>query len=469
MLCIILFVNNTALMLNENHIKNIENHKYNIIDNSISTSLLKSIWLKMESFIPFCVSPNIITLLGLLSTMIGTYISYMYYDTSQYIATFCALFFTITYINLDAIDGIHARKTKNVSAIGELLDHGCDSISTILLTLMFCKLLNIQNNILIWKCVIISSLVFLTYHCDSLKTYHTFGKYTGPVEILTYFSILTMINIFVPSIVKILLSQFLNLIDPFLFGIIIYTFHMTFNKEMKKHHTVMTWVIKLLLLYIGFRFLFLSPNITLEQIFCDGCAISFVTWEIILNKISKRDSGIIIMFIIFTYYLSGYFGVISSITLIINYIRNIADALNLNIFTQNINVYCCGVYDLCHYGHKIMFKKSLEYGTRLIVGVHNDAVVQSYKRLPIMNMNERIKEVETSKYVSKVVPNALLQITQKELDDLNIHIVVCCEDYYCDDDKWYEVPRKAGILKSISYTNEISTTDIIKRCKKHVV
>lgn len=454
-------------MLSEIHIKNIENHKYNVDDKSLSTSLLKPFWLRMQSYIPFCIAPNIITLLGLLSTVISTYICNAYYDKFPYITTLCAIFFTIMYINLDGLDGIHARKTKNVSSICELLDHGCDSISTILLTMMFCKLLNIDNHIVIWKFVVTSSLGFLAYHYNSYKTPVTFEKYTGPVEILSYLLALTIINILIPSVAYIITNQLANLIGTLLFAMSIYTFYITFDKYMNKYHTVMTWLVKSLLLYIGCRYIRLTSTVTLDQIFYDGCAISFVTWEILLNLIAKRDSGIATIATLFTYCLSGCFGMLLSTVFIISYIREIAHALKINILTQNINVYCCGVYDLCHYGHKVMFKQALQYGTRLIVGVHNDAEVESYKRTPIMNMNERIREVETSKYVWKVIPNALLKITQKELDDLNIHVVVCCQDYYNDVDTWYTVPRNASILKPIPYTPEISTTDIIKRCKEH--
>ena len=34
------------------------------------------------------------------------------------------------YQTLDAIDGKQARRTGNSNALGELFDHGCDSLST---------------------------------------------------------------------------------------------------------------------------------------------------------------------------------------------------------------------------------------------------------------------------------------------------------------------------------------------------
>lgn len=450
-------------MFRKDHIQNIENHKYNVIDLSISTSLCKPFWNFIERYVPFWIAPNIITLLGLFSTFAGTYFTFKYYDNYPFITTFFSIFFTVLYVNLDAIDGIHARNTKNTSAIGELLDHGCDSISTSLLAMMFCKLLNINNLILMWKFTMLGSLGFLLYHFNSYKTSLTFGKYTGPVELLSYFLILCFLNLVFPQLINKLTYPFINTSELMLFFLCIYTFYFSFDKEITKKFTVMTWLIKSLTIFVGVKFFLISDSITLAQIFFDSCAISFVTWEILLNSMAKKDSGIVVFPILFSHYFSGYIGMIFSTLLIFLYINEIAQKLQMNILTQNINVYFCGTFDLCHYGHKRMFEKSLEYGTRLIVGVHNDTTVVPKKL--IMNMNERIREVETSKYVWKVFPNASLEITDKELDDLNIHVVTCY--YNCSDDTntSYVVPKKRGILKLISHSHEISTVELINRCK----
>ena len=66
---------------------------------------------------------------------------------------------------------------------------------------------------------------------------------------------------------------------------------------------------------------------------------------------------------------------------------------NLPLLTVNVNVYCDGVYDLCHIGHKNLFKAALKFGTRLYVGVVGDKDAMNYKRPPIMTMEERAAEV----------------------------------------------------------------------------
>jgi phosphatidylglycerophosphate synthase len=42
------------------------------------------------------------------------------------------------YQSLDAIDGKQARRTGTANPLGELFDHGCDSISTVFVALSAC-------------------------------------------------------------------------------------------------------------------------------------------------------------------------------------------------------------------------------------------------------------------------------------------------------------------------------------------
>lgn len=67
--------------------------------------------------------------------------------------------------------------------------------------------------------------------------------------------------------------------------------------------------------------------------------------------------------------------------------------------------YTTGVFDLFHIGHLNILKKAKEQCEYLIVGVSTDEIVLSYKhKTPIIPFEERIKIVESIKYVDKVVP-----------------------------------------------------------------
>ena len=60
------------------------------------------------------------------------------------------------------------------------------------------------------------------------------------------------------------------------------------------------------------------------------------------------------------------------------------------------------VGDMFHYGHSEYLRRIHELkkeGDKLFVGIHNDETVQSYKRLPVLNMQERIKVISCCKYI----------------------------------------------------------------------
>lgn len=67
--------------------------------------------------------------------------------------------------------------------------------------------------------------------------------------------------------------------------------------------------------------------------------------------------------------------------------------------------YTTGVFDLFHIGHLNVLRNAKEQCEYLIVGVSTDEVVESYKnKKPIIPFKERVKIVESIKYVDEVVP-----------------------------------------------------------------
>lgn len=134
-------------------------------------------------------------------------------------------------------------------------------------------------------------------------------------------------------------------------------------------------------------------------------------------------------------------------------------------------IYTDMVGDLCHYGH---FKHLEQIYNQLVkdtynkfyVGVHNDETVKSYKRLPIMTMEERIKMISFYPHIDKLIPNAPLNITKEYIDLHNINIV-CIPNNRTDEDikLMCSTPLELNMIKKFNYTHEISTTDIINRIK----
>jgi len=139
------------------------------------------------------------------------------------------------------------------------------------------------------------------------------------------------------------------------------------------------------------------------------------------------------------------------------------------LFSVCRNVYCDGIYDLCHIGHKNHFGRAAKLGNRLLVGVIGDDDANSYKRPPVMTAAEREAEVAGCKGVTKVIPNApCFGLTEEFLQKHRIHIVAYGQEYKDrfpnpEDDPYYGVPRKLGMGRPLPRTNCLSTTDLIRR------
>jgi cytidyltransferase-like protein len=145
--------------------------------------------------------------------------------------------------------------------------------------------------------------------------------------------------------------------------------------------------------------------------------------------------------------------------------RDIPAGVDISLATV-INVYCEGVFDLMHFGHMNHIRNSKEYGTRLLVGVVSDEVVETYKRKPIMSMEERIAAVKAFGLADEVIENAPVFMTQAFLDKWDIHVVCISPEYSAEDHPFYQIPRKLGIVQVMTRTPGISTTELIDRIKK---
>ena len=133
---------------------------------------------------------------------------------------------------------------------------------------------------------------------------------------------------------------------------------------------------------------------------------------------------------------------------------------------MNIRIYTDMVGDLFHWGHVNFLRRAKQYGTILVVGVHSDKAVESYKRTPILNMMERIKVIEACKYVDEIIPSAPLSISKEYLSNHKIDKVITVNNRPPKQiEMMYSVPRELKILILIPYTEEISTTMIIERIK----
>lgn len=129
-------------------------------------------------------------------------------------------------------------------------------------------------------------------------------------------------------------------------------------------------------------------------------------------------------------------------------------------------VYADIVGDLLHAGHIEFFKNARAFGDYLIIGVLSDEDVASYKRVPILTLEERVAMIQACRYVDEVIVAPPLRTTEEWLKEHEIDIVVHGDDFNPEllIDQ-YGVPIQLGIFRTVPYTKGISTTNIIERIK----
>lgn len=92
-------------------------------------------------------------------------------------------------------------------------------------------------------------------------------------------------------------------------------------------------------------------------------------------------------------------------------------------------LYTSGCYDLFHYGHLNIFKKSKELCEQLIVGVSTDELIEREKGArPVIPYEERAKIVEAIKYVDEVIPQEDKN-KQKIVDKYKIDAISVGDDW----------------------------------------
>lgn len=125
-------------------------------------------------------------------------------------------------------------------------------------------------------------------------------------------------------------------------------------------------------------------------------------------------------------------------------------------------VYTAMVGDFLHVGHINVIKHAEKLG-EVVVGVLTDEATASYKRLPFLNFNQRVKVIEHIKGVSRIIPQKTLSYKDNLLD-LKPSYVVHGDDWRVGNTtiartEVIEILKSwGGELIEIAYTEGISST-----------
>ena len=130
--------------------------------------------------------------------------------------------------------------------------------------------------------------------------------------------------------------------------------------------------------------------------------------------------------------------------------------------------YTTGVFDLFHIGHLNILKKAKSMCDELIVGVTTDKLVLYKNKKPVIPFKERIKIIESIKYVDKAVPqknmNKILAWEEYKFNKMFVG------DDWKGTDKWNELEIKFKKLNVkiiyFPYTKGTSSTLINNTLEK---
>jgi cytidyltransferase-like protein len=135
---------------------------------------------------------------------------------------------------------------------------------------------------------------------------------------------------------------------------------------------------------------------------------------------------------------------------------NFGPAENIIVPKNEYVAYTCGVFDLFHIGHLNLLKRIKDNFDKVIVGVHNDQDVMSYKNKPTIPYSDRLEIIKSCKYVDCVYENAEVITTGETLIKLNADYVIAGRENEQFISKHYPVDFRS--LHLIERTSNISTS-----------
>tara|TARA_B100000900_G_C20055213_1_gene503576 strand:- start:110 stop:523 length:414 start_codon:yes stop_codon:yes gene_type:complete len=124
--------------------------------------------------------------------------------------------------------------------------------------------------------------------------------------------------------------------------------------------------------------------------------------------------------------------------------------------------------DIIHTGHINLLNEASKYG-KVIVGLLTDQAIESYKREPIINYDNRYIVISSLRQVNKVI--------KQETHDYTDNLLTVRPNYVIHGDDWIQgqteirdkvistLTEIGGELIEVPYTQGISTTEIIGKIK----
>lgn len=168
-------------LLSKEQLENIKNWKYFAINESIIDEFLNPIYDIIINYTPIYISPNLITLTGFLCSLFIWFIVENFY--TPILIPLIIMFYCIMSI-LDSLDGKQARKIKNSTPMGEMLDHSVDIVTLFIITRITSIIINIDEMNLVPVYIAVGIIFCHTHYQACISGYVKLNRYCGPNEVI---------------------------------------------------------------------------------------------------------------------------------------------------------------------------------------------------------------------------------------------------------------------------------------------
>jgi cytidyltransferase-like protein len=440
---------------------------------SVTTRLLSGLWNFISRvLLPETVAPNAITLVGSVCVMQAYQVISMHYAGQPYGATVVAVVLLIVSIACSSLDGVHAKRCRSASIVGDIFSRASHAANHIFFALTFFEIVRLHDVTTRWYLILAMQLFDTTatlgrINADNLK--QTKGK--NLIYHMAYFFRESEI-----SFILVLLLVSRQVLPQRSFHVSLssaQTFYMvTFASSIllivmaRMERFARLSVLACLLARIAPMFMILPLSETTNlSIIADAAVVGLLNIELYVSHLAQRRIHAAVILICLGALFNDVLALSGVVLYIIGMLADISYSTRIPLFVPIRNVFIDGVFDLCHIGHKRVMEHALKHGNRLLAGVISDEDCVTYKRRPVMTTEERCREVAACKYVTQVIPGSPLVQTEEFLKKHNIHVVVIGEEYDFPEDKYYAVPRRMGMIRTAPRTSGMSTSVLIDRIR----
>ena len=361
------------------------NWKEELNDKSLTHWLTRDLFYTLSSYIPDTVAPNVVTLAGLLCLGQAWYITNIYGEDYPKACTWFSVLNIFLFFLTNSMETYHADRIRQRTALGELFMYSCNSCSTVFLAILTTYCLGGESVKIQWYAVQASQLVLFLKHLSAFhrKAGLRYNVFTGPGEVIMTSIVLLTLRAtngldWLLELHKYTIHRLVTQLDvpvryqedPTVLGmeLVMLTYYALYVVAvvkclcLKKPHGWSRFGLSASLLMRSIPAVFLHFGVTsfdlkTVDVICDGFFMAVLTSDVTLAKMAGREIHPWVV-------LMSMAAVLSHSTILalvlVYYIAVFADLcayLNMPLLTTCRNVYCDGVYDLCHIGHKMLFKK----------------------------------------------------------------------------------------------------------------